>query len=501
MALNKRFVYQTAKQKAFDRSSNENASLYLLDATNQMKTGVTAKELESIIFAGTGDDSKATRDIISHGRSWVQEPLDMREQKITGLDSVDLTSATLPTIGTKSSATADGATATTDANGLTSKNLMELVRQLNDLVIYNKATQDTAMAVTIEKGAATTDYAATYTIKQGGTALAQTINIPKDQFLKQAFYVAKDDDFAGTGVTKPADITYPALVFEWQYSSDLAETPGNPVSWVPADDLVDVYAGSKVTQKKSTTSYNGVAVSEKTYEVEAKINSAAAFTGTGVSVDVTTDGSASGNAGEYVQVKLSDSIIDALIEAEESKSYTDQEAKELANLIGATHASHVYTGNTSGVVLSDFKAVKRTTEGDKTVYTQETSGKSTLSSAENGLTVEGALEQLTDAVIENQREIVGLLTNSDNIQENLKEALEDLEINGRSFQDVDDKLKAIVEAGDIKLKHTRDANGYVTAEDTNYLSTNHELGIKNNETIYAVLAKLEEAWEWQNINA
>lgn len=81
-------------------------------------------------------------------------------------------------------------------------------------------------------GADDSTYARVYTITQGGRNVG-TINIPKDQFLKNVDYV--DAEHAPEGAPEGV---YPALVFTWNLS-DSDETTGAPTSYVPIASFVD----------------------------------------------------------------------------------------------------------------------------------------------------------------------------------------------------------------------------------------------------------------------
>ena len=81
-------------------------------------------------------------------------------------------------------------------------------------------------------GADDSTYARVYTITQGGRNVG-TINIPKDQFLKNVDYI--DAEHAPEGA---AEGVYPALVFTWNLS-DSDETTDAPTSYVPIASFVD----------------------------------------------------------------------------------------------------------------------------------------------------------------------------------------------------------------------------------------------------------------------
>ena len=90
------------------------------------------------------------------------------------------------------------------------------------------------------------EYAAQYEFWKGDTKQT-TINIPKDQFLKEAAFYATSGDVP-TGREIPAGTTFPTLYFAWELTNGVT-TP----SWVPVGSLVDTYtAGSGVTLDGTT---------------------------------------------------------------------------------------------------------------------------------------------------------------------------------------------------------------------------------------------------------
>lgn len=98
-------------------------------------------------------------------------------------------------------------------------------------------------------------YAAQYQFKKDGVVL-NTINIPKDQFLKSATFHATAEE----GVTETA----PYLKFVWLLDTD-SETEGDQtITYVPVNDLVDVYtAGSYITIDANQISVDYNALKEK----------------------------------------------------------------------------------------------------------------------------------------------------------------------------------------------------------------------------------------------
>ena len=119
-------------------------------------------------------------------------------------------------------------------------------------------------------GADDSTYARVYTITQGGRNVG-TINIPKDQFLKNVEYV--DAEHAPEDAAEGA---YPALVFTWNLS-DSDETTDAPMSTVPIASFVGAITSkisSDVTELQTTVGNLQTSVSaiENSYITGATIN-------------------------------------------------------------------------------------------------------------------------------------------------------------------------------------------------------------------------------------
>lgn len=83
-------------------------------------------------------------------------------------------------------------------------------------------------------------YASQYQLKKDGVPVGATINIPKDQFLKEASFHATAEE----GVTTEA----PYLKFVWDLDIDPAVAGDQNVTYIPVKDLVDTYtAGDYIT--------------------------------------------------------------------------------------------------------------------------------------------------------------------------------------------------------------------------------------------------------------
>ena len=103
-------------------------------------------------------------------------------------------------------------------------------------------------------------YASQYQLKKDGVAVGYPINIPKDQFLKNAEFVASlsVEDAATYGLESGK----PYLKFTWQLDTDSLTEGLQNVTFVPVKDLVDTYAaGDYITISDNTISLNLVELS------------------------------------------------------------------------------------------------------------------------------------------------------------------------------------------------------------------------------------------------
>lgn len=98
-------------------------------------------------------------------------------------------------------------------------------------------------------------YASQYQLKKDGVAVGATINIPKDQFLKDASFHATAED----GVTVEA----PYLKFVWDLDINEDLEGIQNVTYVPVKDLVDTYTAGDYIQISDTNviSLNAVKLS------------------------------------------------------------------------------------------------------------------------------------------------------------------------------------------------------------------------------------------------
>lgn len=96
-------------------------------------------------------------------------------------------------------------------------------------------------------------YASQYQLKKDGVAVGATINIPKDQFLKDASFHATAED--GVSVEAP----YLKFVWDLDINEDLEGIQN--VTYVPVKDLVDTYtAGEYITISEGEIAVNYVSL-------------------------------------------------------------------------------------------------------------------------------------------------------------------------------------------------------------------------------------------------
>lgn len=98
-------------------------------------------------------------------------------------------------------------------------------------------------------------YASQYQLKKDGVAVGATINIPKDQFLKDASFHATAED--GVAVEAP----YLKFVWDLDINEDLDGIQN--VTYVPVKDLVDTYTAGNyitITDNVIDVNYNKVAL-------------------------------------------------------------------------------------------------------------------------------------------------------------------------------------------------------------------------------------------------
>ena len=150
----------------------------------------------------------------------------------------------------------------------------ELVSSVSEengkISVIRKALADTDIKI-VKISTPSTGYASQYKLvsKDGSTALGETINIPKDQFLKTVNFYQKSADVPTDQIDYPANFVFPGIRFEWETKTDETAT-----TWVSVKDLVDIY-----------TAGNGISVDNNVISAKIQANSKLSVNGDGLTVD------------------------------------------------------------------------------------------------------------------------------------------------------------------------------------------------------------------------
>lgn len=487
MALNKRFVFSKKSHGAFDLSKTADAHKYLRNSSDTVKSGVTDKELESIIFAGANKDDKKTRDIIVHGYSWVQEPLRGLETDISGLDQGAIAT-------TNVSQVAENAVMT----GLTLDHLNTAVSQLNTYIGNVSEDAGKNYAVAWKKLGSSDDlynakWASQYRLYQGkddsgnfNTPVPNvpTIDIPKDQFLKAASFIAKATDTDHTAQSSVV-VGDPYLKFEWQLDASGESETDNVVTYVPVKELVDVYCGYKNVDSVNATVYSksGNSTSSKSFGVETTLVDA-------VENANDTMRSTLGNGGKGIKVTLDNNTLNALAQATVAESnantYTNEQIQDVEDVIGTNSldasGASIQIGHTlSGKVVPG--------EGESPI--SATGKDAVLGSATGQYTVAGAITGLNDEINKLAVKIKNIEGDGegDTLQA-LKTRIDSLAVNGEKFSD-DENYEITLTGNDIEVDEN--ALSVTSGSLQVFASTDKSL------TISEALVKLDQAWAWEEI--
>ena len=197
-----------------------------------------------IITTGTGGAIQAsdsiTKSMISDFPS-TMTPASHSHGNITNDGKIGST-ANLPLI------TTTGGKITAGSFGTTANTFAEGNHTHSQYLTSHQSLSDIGGTVTVEKQAsAETGYAATYVIKQGGTALSPKINIPKDYLVKSA----------SMGTCTTANNPYLDFVINTKDSSATDEH-----LYILVSDLIDTYtAGSGLTLSNNEFSISNGAIS------------------------------------------------------------------------------------------------------------------------------------------------------------------------------------------------------------------------------------------------
>lgn len=125
----------------------------------------------------------------------------------------------------------------------------------------NNLDNDYILSIT-DDGGENSSYARVYTFKQGANGTTYTINIPKDQFLKNVEYTTYEGSYA--------------LVFTWQLGDD-DETTDAPTTYIPISAFVEEITSEIVTEVGELSDRvdaveSSISTIESTYITGATIN-------------------------------------------------------------------------------------------------------------------------------------------------------------------------------------------------------------------------------------
>lgn len=171
----------------------------------------------------------------------------------TAADVAELTSR----VATLETTTTPGAGLQIDESGNLAVNVGDGISVVEGALTVN--LPEAASYEIVKKEAAEDGYAATYylqkTVEGSTSQVGASINIVKDQFLKNVSFVSSvSEDDASTYGLVAGD---PYLRFEWQLDTDAGIDGDQTVTYVAVKDLVDVYtAGSYITIENNQVSVN-----------------------------------------------------------------------------------------------------------------------------------------------------------------------------------------------------------------------------------------------------
>ena len=178
------------------------------------------------------------RDNYTETSSWVAVGADLSSD-ITALDGrIDHLETFETAIDTKLNIS-DNSALGFDANGGLKVKIAENTNEfINGIEFDSDGALKVATYNLVAKTEANDGYAATYEFKVNGITTT-TINIPKDQFLQNAEFVASlsVDDATTYGLESGK----PYLKFTWQLDTDSTLEGDQKVTFVPVSDLVDTY--------------------------------------------------------------------------------------------------------------------------------------------------------------------------------------------------------------------------------------------------------------------
>ena len=157
-----------------------------------------------------------------------------------------------------------------EANEIATKGDIEAIT-VPEYTMVKQATPDMGMA-------------STYYLTKDGVQVGATINIAKDQFLKNAYFCKTAEDVP-EGHEIPEGLEFPAILFVFATSEEADKD-----TWVSVKDLVDVY-----------TAGNGIEINNN--EISVKVKEADKY------IEVTADGVASKGIDEELAKKVNKEIV------------------------------------------------------------------------------------------------------------------------------------------------------------------------------------------------
>ena len=187
----------------------------------------------------TGTDNNGVKqgavgvELVLDGDTLTQSAAGLKVNKVSA-DDINVTEGSGPEATTKSLTTKLGDIDTAISELGSASDVSDLQTRMTAVETAAENANTKAETISLTKNANAGDYAAVYTFTSyNGTQT--TINIPKDQFLQSAEYVAT----APEGATPAEAEQYPAIVFTWVVDTDNdSPSPTNAQTIIPVADLI-----------------------------------------------------------------------------------------------------------------------------------------------------------------------------------------------------------------------------------------------------------------------
>lgn len=145
----------------------------------------------------------------------------------------------------------------------------------------------------------TTGYASSYELQLNGTKVGDTINIPKDQFLKDVSYVTEAPSPAEGN---SASVTFPALRFEWELDTDDDTSGEQTITYVSIASLGAV--GAITTTRPNANSDSVINVTTAGLMNTDMVSTLVGWTNARITEDIdkldNTDSATTGKVVDYV---------------------------------------------------------------------------------------------------------------------------------------------------------------------------------------------------------